>query len=42
MGTPSKVPPIRTEWAKHLRPFGKRQFWKRVRRAMRRAIQGAP
>lgn len=23
---------IRTEWAKHLRPYGKRQHWKRVRR----------
>lgn len=22
---------IRTEWAKHLRPYGKRQHWKRVR-----------
>jgi len=23
---------IRVEWAKHLRPYGKRQHWKRVRR----------
>jgi len=23
---------IRVDWAKHLRPFGKRQHWKRVRR----------
>lgn len=29
------------EWWKHLRPYGKRQFWKKERRAAKRvALQG--
>ena len=31
MGTPSTDPAVATDWAKHLRPFGKRTFWKKVR-----------
>ena len=27
------------EWAKHLRPYGRRQFWHAVRRAAREALQ---
>lgn len=26
------------EWAKHLRPWGKRRFWKRVRKMGKRVI----
>jgi hypothetical protein len=29
------------EWAKHLRKYGKRQFWKRQRRAEKREIRKA-
>lgn len=27
------------EWAKHLRPFGKRRFWKRERATLRRVVK---
>lgn len=27
------------EWWKHLRPYGKRQFWKRERRAAKRVAR---
>ena len=27
------------EWRKHLRPFGKRLFWKRERRAVKRVCR---
>lgn len=30
---------IGTEWAKHLRPRGKRAFWRKVRRKARIALR---
>lgn len=39
MGKPSKEPPVPTEWAKHLRPFGKRTFWQKVRRKVKELIK---
>jgi hypothetical protein len=27
------------EWWKHLRPFGKRAFWKKVRKAVKKALR---
>lgn len=39
----SKTPPIPApEWWKHLRPFNKRKFWKRVRAAMRVMLRKDP
>jgi hypothetical protein len=29
------------EWWKHLRPFNKRRFWKKVRRKVKIALAGA-
>jgi myo-inositol catabolism protein IolC len=28
------------EWWKHLRPFGKRAFWKKVRKSIKEALRG--
>jgi hypothetical protein len=29
------------EWAKHLRPFGKRRFWKKDRKAAKKGVSRA-
>ena len=32
---PNKDPPVKVDWGKHAKPFGKRHFHKRVRRKVR-------
>ena len=39
MGKPSKTPPVASEFAKHLRPYGKRTFWQKVRRKVKELIR---
>lgn len=31
------VPP--TEWAKHLRPYGRKRFWRKVRQKIKKQIR---
>ena len=39
MGKPSKTPPVPCEWVKHLRLYGKRTFWQKVRRKVKELIK---